>query len=241
MLSNKKIEPSKTYTFLSMYARYLFHEMEYEKPQIIRELNLFMEEAFPRYNPVDWAINIDKYANLANKYPLCECNGVWITENELNTISNIHNKVLERLAFTILCLSKFRNFKNPDNNNWVNYSNGEIYKLACINTTSFNKDIKINTLNELGLIEFAKKVNNLNISVLYIEDNSENKLFVSDFRKLGYEWKFHKGEPYIRCADCGLLTPKKSNRSKYCKECADIRTAESKKRFNNAKNFQSEN
>ncbi len=191
-----------------------------------------MEEAYPRYNPVDWAINIEKYANLANKYPLCECNGVWITENELSTIEQLHNKVLERLAFTLLCLAKFRNFQNADNNNWVNCSNGEIYKLACINTTAFDKDIKFNTLNEYGLIEYAKKVDNLNIQVLYIEDTSEKKLFVSDFRKLGYEWRLYKGEAFIRCSDCGMLTKKNSNRSKYCKECAKIRTAQSKYLWN---------
>ena len=66
------------------------------------------------------------------------------------TIEEIHDKVLERLAFTLLCLAKFRNFRNPNNNNWVNYSNGEIYSMACINTTAFEKDVKFNKLKELG-------------------------------------------------------------------------------------------
>ncbi|MCI1958990.1 MAG: hypothetical protein LKJ25_05125 [Clostridia bacterium] len=181
-----------------------------------------MKNNYPRYNPVDWSSSIEKYAVKAAKYPLCECKGVWITENELKTIEEIHNKVLERLAFTLLCLSKFRNYRNSKNNNWVNYSNGEIYKLACINTTAFDKDLKFNQLRELGLIEYAKKVDNLNIKVLYIDDESENKLFISDFRKLGYEWRLYKGEKYIRCADCGILVKKNSNRNKYCKDCAKI-------------------
>lgn len=204
-----------------MYARYLYHEKGLRKTDIIKELNDFMDKHYPRYNPVDWDTSLKKYANKSGKYPLCECRGVWITENELKTIEEIHDKVLERLAFTLLCLAKFRNFRNPKNNNWVNYSNGEIYSIACINATAFEKDIKFSKLKELGLIEYAKKVNNLNIQILYIDDNSEKKLFIYDFRKLGYEWRLYKGEKYIRCSDCGILVKKTSNRKKYCKDCKE--------------------
>lgn len=205
-----------------MYARYLYHEKGLRKAGILKELNNFMLENYPRYNPVDWIESLEKYANKAGKYPLCECKGVWITENEIKTINEINDKVLERLAFTLLCLAKFRNFRNLNNNNWVNYSNGEIYSMACINTTAFEKDIKYNKLKELGLIEYAKKINNLNIQVLYIDNDSKNKLFVSDFRKLGYEWRLYKGENYIRCADCNILTKRKNGTTKYCTNCRKI-------------------
>lgn len=219
VLKNKNIDISKIYTFLSMYARYLYHEKGLQKTGIIKELNNFMNENYSYYNPIEWSDSLGKYAVKAKKYPLCECKGVWITENELKTINEIHDKVLERLAFTLLCLAKFRNFRNLKNNNWVNYSNGEIYSLACINALAFEKDIKFSKLKELGLIEYAKKIDNLNIQVLYIDDDSKKTLFVSDFRKLGYEWRLYKGEKYIRCADCGILVKKTSNRKKYCKDC----------------------
>ncbi len=214
-----------------MYARYLYHEQGLKKSGIIKELNNFMEVSYPRYNPVDWNTSIEKYANKASKYPLCECKGIWITENELKTIKEIQNKVLERLAFTLLCLAKFKNYRNQNNNNWVNYSNGEIYNIACINTTAFDKDLKFNQLRELGLIEYAKKVNNLNIKVLYIDDDSEKKLFISDFRKLGYEWRLYKGEKYIRCADCGILIRRKTNNQKYCKDCSYNKKLERNKKY----------
>lgn len=220
VLKNKNVNTSKTYTFLSMYARYLYHEKGLRKARIIKELNNFMDENYPHYNPMDWSDSLEKYADKAKKYPLCECKGVWITENELKTINEIHDKVLERLAFTLLCLAKFRNFRNSKNNNWINYSNGEVYSLACINTPAFEKDIKLNKLKELGLIEYAKKIDNLNIQVLYIDDDSKKILFVYDFRKLGYEWRLYKGEKYIRCADCGILVKNTNGKRKYCKDCA---------------------
>ena len=203
-----------------MYARYLFHEKQLKKAGIVKELNDFMSNYYPRYNQIDWTDCINKYATKADKYPLCECKGIDITANELKTIKDINNKVLERLAFTLLCLAKFRNYRNPNNNNWVNYSNGEIYTMACINTTAFDKDLKFNQLRELGLIEYAKKVNNLNIRVLYVDNDSESKIFVTDFRKLGYEWRLNNGEPYIRCADCGILVRQTSANRKYCTACA---------------------
>lgn len=242
VLAKQSIEPSKAAAFLGMYARYLYHENGLKKAGIIKALHSFMENSYPHYNPVDWSASLEKYAAGAGKYPLCECKGVWVTEKELHTINEIHDKVLMRLAFTLLCLAKFRNFKNPDNQSWINYSNGEIYSMACINTTAYEKDRKLGRLKELGLIEYAKKISNLSIRVLYVEDESRGELFVSDFRKLGYEWRLYNGENYIRCAACGILTIRKSNRTKYCKDCAKLRAASAKYSWDvNHKKSKSEN
>ena len=180
-----------------------------------------MEENYKGYNPDNWNTIIEKYAAKADKYKLVECDGIWITAGELHTIESLHNKVLERLCFTLLCLAKFGNFKNPDNNNWVCESGSEIYRLANISTSAFNKEMKINILKERGLVAYAKRVNNLNIQVLYADENSENKVFINDFRAIGNEYLLYKGESCIRCADCGLLVKRKSNRQKYCRECSE--------------------
>lgn len=179
-----------------------------------------MEVYHPRYNPNDWRDYFERCIKSVDKYSLCECNGVWITKNEITTIQKIENKVLERLAFTLLCLAKFKNYKNPDNDNWVNYTNGEIFSMACINTSSYDKDLKIHKLKELGLVEYAKKISNLSVRVLYVDEESENKLFISDFRRIGYEWKLYNGEKYVRCVDCGVLVKKTSNAKKYCNDCS---------------------
>lgn len=225
ILRDKCLEPSKVYPFLSIYARYLYQEQNLRKAGIMEELNRFMLHHYPRYHPADWSARIEKYAANAGKYPLCECDGIWVTENELNTVEEIQDKVLERLAFTLLCLAKFSNFRNPENRNWLHYSNGEIYSMACINTTAFEKDLKINRLRELGLIEYAKKVSSLSIQVRYIDPDSENKLFISDFRKLGYEWRIYKGEKYVRCRDCKILVKNGNGKRQYCRECAKIRNS----------------
>lgn len=219
LLETGTFDLSKTGLLLPMLARYYCHALGYEEKKIKEKLNEFMTFHYPRYNPVDWSLRIEKYSSRASKYPLCQCEGIWITENELNTIESLQNKVMERLAFTLLCLAKFRNFKNENNHSWVTDSDSEIYKLACITTSAFDKDIRFNQLRDLGLIEFAKKVDNLSIHVLYTDDKSPRKLFINDFRKLGYEWRLYKGEEYIRCAGCKILVRKTSLNRKYCKDC----------------------
>lgn len=226
ILRGKKTEPANIYIFLNTYARYLYHEKNLRRTGIMKELDYFMAETIPNYHPADWNNRFEAYAKRAGAYPLCNCGGVWITKNEIRTIRDIHDKVLERLAFTLLCLAKYGNFKNPDNNSWVSYRNGEIFSMACINTTSVEKDIKIGRLNDLGLIQYAKKVNNLNIRVTYAEEHGTKELFVSDFRKLGNEWRLYSGEDYIRCSTCGILVKKKKGTSKYCCACRKKSDAE---------------
>ena len=221
ILSEGALHPSRIYLFLGLYARYLYHEKELRKTKIIKALDAFMEENYPRYNPVDWGLNLEKYAGKASRYPLCQCRGIWLAKEELDTISGIHGKVLERLAFTLLCLAKFNNFRNPLNNNWVNSSNGEIYSMACINTTAAEKDLKLGRLREMGLIEHARKIDNLSVQVLFTVPEGTQKLFVSDFRKLGYEWRLYQGENYIRCAGCGILVKNTNGRRRFCKECGE--------------------
>ncbi len=179
-----------------------------------------MQDSYPGYSPADWSLRLETCAKNADRYALCECTGIRISANERKTIETIGSKVLERLAFTLLCLAKFNDFRNPANNHWISYSNGEIYKTACINATAFNKDSNYHRHRELGLIEYAKKVNNLNIRVLFIDENGGEALFVSDFRTLGYEWRLLKGERYIRCTGCGLLVKDTNGKRKYCKDCA---------------------
>ncbi len=220
MLQNTTTELSNIHTCLGLYARYLYYEEGLNTEAITKKLDEFMRDRYPMYNPVDWSSRIEKYAAGAEKYPLCQCTGVWITQKELKTIENLQDKVLERLAFTLLCLAKFSNFRNPDNHGWVNCKNGEIYRMACINAPAFEKDMKYYRLRELGLIEYAKKVDNLNVRVLYIDEESPRKLLITDFRRLGYEWRFYKGENYIRCACCQELTKNTNGRRKYCAVCA---------------------
>lgn len=212
----------KPLSTLSILAKY-YYSLGYRKKKITSLLIEFLKKNYPRYNDnkLDWNANIERLAANAGKYILHEIDGVWITQTEIDTITNIHSKVLERLMFTFLCLAKLANIKNPQNNSWVNVNDKEIFSLARISCKVQDRDIRIGKLNELGLLEFPKRNDNLSCRVTFVDDESDKVLKVSDFRELGYEYLKYNGENYINCADCGILTKgNKAGTKRYCSSCA---------------------
>lgn len=214
---------SKPFNTLSVLAKYYYKVCGFRKKKIISLLTEYLKNNYPRYelNEETWKSTIEKIAAGAGKYTLYEISGVKITESEMNVIKGIGNKVLERLAFTMLCLAKLGNLKNPKNNGWINMDSKEIFELARISCKVVDREIRIGKLWKQGLIEFSKRNDNLNCRVTFIDDSSDEVLFVSDFRELGYEYMAYCGENFIRCAECGRLTKaNKNGTKKYCKDCA---------------------
>lgn len=132
---------SKPYYVLCLLAKYYYHHLGYRKKKITSLLLDYLSKYYPRYE-FSWQTTVEKITRKAGDYQLFEISGVKITKSEMETIQNIHNKVLERLAFTMLCLAKFYNFKNPKNNGWVNTDSKEIYKYARISCKAIEREIK---------------------------------------------------------------------------------------------------
>lgn len=213
----------KPFQTLTILAKYYYSVQGFKKAKIEKLLFEFLEEAYPsyKYNKANWEKNIEKIAKNTKNYSLYEIGGVWITKKEFETIESIHNKVLERLAFTLLCLAKLGDKKSTKNNGWVNFDAKEVYELARISCSVKERYEKLNTLHELGLLEFPRRLDNLSCRVTYIDDNSDNVLFISDFRELGYEYLRYKGGNFTHCCECRVLMRDNKNHTKrYCNNCA---------------------
>ena len=229
-LKNETID-KKPFITLSILAKYYYHHLGYRKKKITESLTYYMEKCCESYsiNKLSWDDTIENITANAGKYELFEIDGVWITESELATIDSIKDKVLERLAFTMLCLAKFKNIRNSQNNGWVNTNTKEIFKLARISCNVEARFHYINKLVNLGLLEYPKRNDNLNNRVTFIDDNSERILCISDFRELGYEYLKFKGGRFTRCQDCGILIRNsKFGTRKYCSACAAYTPLETK-------------
>ena len=208
---------------VAILARYYYHCKKYKRKQIISALMEFLEQHYPQYRrDADyWTESIEKVVDNAKKYPLHEIDGVWITEAELITIDSINDDVLARLAFTILCLAKLNNMRNPKCNGWINTDDKEVFKLARISGTVAERRVLLGRLCKMGLLENSKRIDNTGYRATYIDDESPQKLLVSDFRELGYEYYLYKGENYTRCCECNILIPNNKNRTKkYCSACS---------------------
>ena len=214
---------TKPFHTLSILAKYYYHYKGYRKKKITALLTEYIERCFPEYrnNKLMWEDTIEKLAKNAKKYKLHEIDGVSITSDEMDVIDALNDEVLKRLAFTLLCLAKLGNLRNPNNNGWVNNDTKEIFDLARVSCTSENRYIDLGILGNLGLLEFPKRLDNLSVRITFIKPESKEVLFVRDFRELGYEYLNYKGGNFTRCERCGrLFRNNKRKDKKYCTKCA---------------------
>lgn len=221
-LKSNNIDQNPYFT-ISLLAKYYYHHMGYRKKRIAELLTEFMKTRSTVYSASKsyWDEKIEKIASNAGKYPLVEIDGVWITKAELDKIAELKNKMVERLAFTLLCLAKFLNTKNANNNNWVSLPLKDIFALARTSGSMVDKLMRMSVLYDKEYIEMPLRNDNLSFRVTYIDEDSEKVLFVSDFRELGYEYLKYCGENFIRCRECGLLIRNnKAGTKRYCKNCA---------------------
>ena len=213
----------KPFFTLSIIAKYYYYCLNYKKSKIEMLLNDFMFKNYSigyQSDRLSWQDTIEKIVKKVNNYTLLELDGVKITKSELKTISGIGNPNKERVMFTILCLAKFGIARNPQSNGWVNTDSKEIFKMARVSCKAKERELYIGDLCDRGLLELPKRNDNVSLRVTFIDDGDE-ELFISDFRELGYEYLKYKGENFIRCAECGILTRgNKYGNKRYCKDCA---------------------
>lgn len=205
---------------LDRVARY-YHQCErYSKKEVRSKLDEFLLRSDPYAVLAKWDDTLDRIVKASDKKPVIEIDGVSVTKAELDTISKIGSIRTRRLAFTLLCVAKYWNLVRATNNNWVNTPDNEIMKMANITTSIKYQSLMFNELWKSGLLGFSKRVDNLNVRVNYIDEDSPEEIFVSDLRNLGNRYMMYIGEPYFECEYCGLVTKRKSNAQKYCADCA---------------------
>lgn len=220
---------------LSIIARYLYSS-GYKPQEISQKLEDYIIRIDENASIPKWQKTIDRYVKTAGKYNLVEVESVSITKNELDIVNSLQGTQLRRLAFTLLCIAKFYNKSNIHNNNWVNRPDKEIFKLANIQAPVMKQSLMMNDLYSLGLIGFSELIDNVNINVKFIDDDSDVALTITDFRNLGYQYLKHMGQDsFTECKSCGLIMKRTSNRLKYCADCAaDINREKTAERWRKA-------
>ena len=213
---------AKPFETLRRVARY-YLDKGYSKSDTKKKMESFLIQCDPSASIPKWENVLDRAFSKAVKKCAINIDSIPVSKTELDIINSINGKPIRRLAFTLLCLAKYWDIANEQNTHWVNTKDSEIKKMANIRTSTARECEMYFKLKELGLIEFSKKVDNLNVKVLFIDDEPPI-LHITDFRNLGNQYLMHIGEPYYKCQNCGLVTKRentgKGRRPKYCKECA---------------------
>lgn len=233
-IDNKDIGKSP-YETLRRVARY-YIDCGKTKEQVRNEVNAFLLACIPTASIVRWKDTIDTAIAQATKHAAVDIGSIAVTKNEMTTIQSISiGRRCERLAFTLLCLSKFWNIYNGTTTNWVYNSDTSIMRYANIKTSSKNQYQMYHQLKEAGLVAAPYKVDSASIRVLFPDDESVPVVRINNFTDLGNQYLMYLGEPYFQCAECGAVSryqiSSAGRRPKYCKDCAAVVTASKKRVF----------
>lgn len=221
MISNHDIGKKPIET-LSRVAKY-YIQNGYSKQEVRKMLETFLVQCDPSASLVRWSGSLDRIAKGADKFPLIRIDSICVSDSELKRIEEISGVQVQRLAFTLLCVAKYWDAVSNKNNHWVNSQDGEIMQMANIKTSIKRQSLMFACIRDAGLIKFSKKVDNLNVQVLFVEQG-KTAIEVQDFRNLGYQYMRLYGGQYYDCANCGLTLKMKSGAvgrpPKYCPNCA---------------------
>ena len=211
----------KPFETMTRVARY-YIDKGYTKSKVRSLLDEFLLRCDSSASLPKWADMINAAHTLATKRKAVVIDYIPITDTELEKISMLIGRQTKRLAFTLLCLSKYWNAINSNSNSWINNKYSDIMHMANINTSIKRQCHLFHILFSSGMIRFPNRVDSTSLQINIVEDGNE-VLRITDFRNLGYQYLRYLGEPYIECQNCGALTKGTVGRGrpkKYCPQCA---------------------
>jgi hypothetical protein len=221
VINNPSLGTKPTET-LGRVARYYFAN-HYSKKEVRDLLDDFVRRCDPTASLVKWGDTLDYITKNSAKRKIICMDSVDITKAELDKIGKLGGILHKRLAFTLLCLAKYWDHVSEKNNGWVNTGDKEILQMANIKVPVARQCELFGDLIKAKYIASAKRVDNLNVRVLFITDGPV-ELKIVDFRNLGYQYMKYIGENYFECQSCGLVVKGKSKtagpKQKYCPDCA---------------------
>lgn len=147
---------------------------------------------------------------------LREYTSIPLYKSEYDKIMSCSNDKEKKFLFTLYIVARY-----TDKYGWVYNPRTELFKLANIpSNTKGYKEIIYNLLHN-GFIKNTKKVDDIKIGV-ELADTSEEIVFeISRMSSLGNQFIAFIKPDYKLCECCDKLIKIKSNKTTYCKKCAD--------------------
>jgi hypothetical protein len=209
MLTNGFLQKNKLFHELLILAKYLFY-IGKDKTQIRQDLMEFCEKHVEKFNKVLHLKLIIRVITVAEKSELRNDKQVNITLNEIKKIKELENLNEEKIVFIMLVIYKI--YKNHS----FEISMDELFRLANIKMNASNRTILIQSL-------IQKKYIDLNYYcefIVKISDIDEPIMIINDFSNFVLEYQKFIGDNIGNCINCNKLIEIKSNRKKYCRDCA---------------------
>ena len=207
---------------LGCVAKY-YRKLGFKRSDIRKKMEEFLLRCDPYASLVLWSGTLDGALKYGMKHDLVIIDRIVVTRPEMERIRAVKGIQAQRLAFTLLCIAKYRMAVNPSADGWVSTPESEISRMANIKSSYKQQNLLYGQLLDDGLLQASKKITNLNVKVLFLDDGEE-ALSVTDFRSLGNQYMMYIGKPYFVCKNCGLTVKvpdgAKPGKMKYCPDCA---------------------
>lgn len=224
MLSKGFIQ-NKYLTELRILAKYYNKIKELKTEEVKVMLKEFCKKFLLEYNEVIHLDMINKAVNygVKKKHTLTVILSIHITKNELNKIQELNDLKLEKIAFTVLVLSKANKYKpkNKYNNGdfYTVYNYKELFKYAGVKCSKDQKDDYLKQLSKSRLFNYTIYGG---LRVNFIDDMGDigdSGIVLSNFNNFVLEYEKYVGGNVINCEKCGIPFYPKSNNQKYCVDC----------------------
>lgn len=211
----------KAFSDIVLLASYFKNNKHYSPAEVKGHLKEVITQHPCRFLPKVFDDIVESALRDADKWRVKDVGYISITENEMNAIAGVEKESYRKILFSLLCCSKYWNKVNQLNNNWSNTKESDLIKLANVYAITVRDRGKMFfDLKNDGYISFSKRVDNLNIRVDFVDDESPEVMRITDFRNLGNQYLAFFEGGYFKCKMCGAVIKKKSNSHKFCKECA---------------------
>jgi hypothetical protein len=179
---------------------------------------------------------VNKAINSAKKTGLKQVEHIYITQSELDFISNLDDIKLEKIAFVLLALAKYHNEVSGEDNDVVYLKLSEVKNMARINMNRVDFEYFYANLYDKGVLQLNTSPTSTVQIVDFVSHDPDDavafELAEVDYLELAYvylSWK-NDGKGYARCKKCNrLMRQGKTKPRKYCEECAKVVATEQKR------------
>jgi len=196
---------------LHVLAKYYF-SLGKTDDEVKEGIVLFCKKHVEHFNKDEWYKIINKTITSAQKSKFVTGKEVCITENELKCIKELEDLKEQKVAFVMLVLYKFYDFKRFE------VSIEELYRLCKLNLNSKTKLKILQTLTAKELIDIVMGSKRW---VKFAEKYGDSVIEISNFDDFIYEYEMYMGRGnYKNCDNCRKVIKITSNNKKYCEDCA---------------------
>lgn len=228
VIDNHDIDEKNANEHMILLAKYNFHIENMDDIANYHSIVQYMSTYWNGFMEADHQQKIEDFIKNSHEFGFKNIESIKITKKELDFIASLENIRLEKIAFVLLCVAKYECYYHDEPKYWICWPLNAISKLARVHVTKKENLVLYRQLVLMGAIESNSVKNNLYEHVLFASNDKNDEIVLelseNDYKELAYTYLYYKNgfSGYVHCGKCGRLVKQKSNRQKFCSDCAQL-------------------